>query len=427
MKENVEIALEKQNPWWFNKEIKSGIPRLEYYPNVLKYMKTKEILLILGARRIGKSTLLYQIIDQLKVKPKSILFINFDEPLFQSKTDDPEFLQNLIGEYIIKNKDIKHFYVFIDEVQNYNYWVQTLKIFHDATPNIKFILTGSTSTLIESGISTRISGRYFSTLVYPLSFKEYLLFNDVKNPYMLEKKILFNQYLKYGAFPRVVLEEDKILKQELLKNYFQTIYLKDIVYPHKIRNNKDVFDLLYFILSNIGKSISYNKIGQILGISPETVKEYLFYAEQAYMLYSINKFDYSVKKQLSNPKKIYCIDTGLVNNLSFQFSENKGRLLENLVFITLKRKFDDIFYHKNGSECDFVIKTNLKIKYAIQVSLSLKDLDVRKREVKGLLDAMNTYKLKEGLIITENEKETIEVCGKIIHVFPIYEWIEKQM
>lgn len=425
MEKKIQNALEKQNPWWFGKKFDAGIPRLEYYSNLLKFLKTKEISLILGARRTGKSTLLYQLIKILNVSPESVLFINLDEPLFQSRSDDPEFLRNLIEEYTLQRKDVKKFYVFIDEIQNYDYWVQTLKMSHDTSSNLKFILTGSTSTLISDRMSTRLSGRYFSTIIYPLSFREFLDFNSTGKLRIVEKKQYLQKYLKYGSFPRVVLEKDVSLKRETLKNYFQTIYLKDIIYPYKIKNNKDVFDLLYFILSNAGKAFSYNNVGKILNISDETVKEYLRYAEQAYLLYSVNKFDYSVKKQLANPKKIYCIDTGLVNNLSFQFSENKGRLLENLVFITLRRKHDAVYYHKGNGECDFVIKEGLKITQAIQVTLSLRDPAVRKRELKGLTDAMETYKLKEGLVITEDENESIKIDGKTIHVIPAYDWLDE--
>jgi predicted AAA+ superfamily ATPase len=423
MEISIQTALEKQNPWWFDRKYDTGIPRLVYYPNIAKHLRTKEIQLILGARRTGKSTLLYQIINSLKITPQAVLFINLDEPLFQSKADNPEFLGNLIEDYIVQHKNIKKIYVFIDEIQNYNFWVQTIKTLHDVSQNIKFILTGSTSTLIESKMSTRLSGRYFSTVVYPLSFQEFLIFNEVNKPTLSEQKYFLQEYLKYGAFPRVVLEKDKTLKQEILKNYFQTIYLKDIVYPHKIRNNKDVFDLLYFVLSNAGKLLSYNSIAKTLGMAVDTVKEYLEYARQAYLLFSIPKFDYSVKKQLANPKKMYCLDTGLINMVSFQFSENKGRILENLVYLILRKKYEDIFYHKDGGECDFVVKEGLKIKQAIQVTLSLRDPKVREREIKGLINAMNAYNLKEGLIITEGEKEIIKQGKKIVHVKPIYEWL----
>jgi uncharacterized protein len=423
MEETLKTALEKQNPWWFDQEFNTGIPRLSYYPQLSKYLNTPEIQLILGARRTGKSTLLYQLIEFLSVKPEAILFINLDEPLFQSKSKDPIFLRTLIEEYLVQHKDIKKFYIFIDEVQNYDYWVATLKILHDTSQNLKFVLTGSTSTLLQTTASTKLSGRYFSTMVYPLSFKEYLEFKKVQKPTTLEKKQNFLKYLEHGAFPRVVLEKDLTIKRDILKNYFQTIFLKDIIYPHEVRNNKDVFDLLYFIISNVGKPFSYTKIGNTLGISTDTVKEYLTYAEQAYLLFPVNKYDFSVKKQLANPRKIYCLDTGLINSLSFRFSENKGRLLENLTALALHSQGEKIFYHKNYHECDFLIKKGMKIVKAIQVTLSLKDLDVRKREIKGLMEAMDAHKLKEGLIITESEKEIIKLDNKTIFIEPIYEWL----
>lgn len=424
MEEQAKIALEKQNPWWFNRPYETGLPRLQRYPDLVKYLNTPEILLILGARRTGKSTLLYQLIAFLKVKPEEILFINLDEPLFQSKAEDPVFLGNLIEEYTLQHKEVNKFYVFIDEVQNYNYWVQTIKTLHDVNKQIKLVLTGSTSTLIQNAVSTRLSGRYFAVTIYPLSFSEFLEFNNIHKPTLLQKKQLVGQYLQFGAFPRAVLEKDETLKQEILKNYFQTIYLKDIIYPHKLRNNKDVFDLLYFILSNVGNPLSYSSIGKLLNIATDTVKEYLSYGEQSYLISLVAKYDPSVKKQLANPRKTYCLDTGIVNSISFKFSENKGRMIENLVFTTLNKQQKEIFYHKDKSECDFLIKEGGKIVQAIQVTVSLQDEAVKKREIRGLLEAMNTYNLKEGIIITESEKEIQEIEGKKIRVVPLYEWLE---
>jgi len=421
----IQIALEKQNPWWSNKSFETGIARLQNYPQLQKYLQTPEILLILGARRTGKSTLLYQLIELLKTSSESILFLNLDEPLFQSKTDDPTFLSMIIEEYFLQHKEIKKFYVFIDEVQNYNHWIQTIKTLYDVNKNIKFILTGSTSSLLKNTASTRLSGRYFTATIYPLTFKEFMAFSELQNPTLLQKRQAMNQYIQYGGFPRVVLEKDETLKQDLLKNYFQTIYLKDIIFPHKIRNNKDIVDLLYFILSNIGAPFSYNNIAKSLSISTDTVKEYLSYAEQSYLLYSLMKYDPSVRKQVANPRKIYAIDTGLVNSVSFKFSENRGRLVENLVFMTLIKNKKEIFYHKGYQECDFLIREGRKIVEAIQVTLSLQDEYVKKRELKGLLEALNTHNLTEGIIITETEKNNFEVDGKKINVIPLAQWLEQ--
>ena len=348
MDENAKIAIERQNPWWFGKEFDTGIDRLPWYPQITKYLKAREVLLLVGARRTGKSTLVYQVIMNLlnnKAPPDAILFINLDEPLFQSKSKDPMYLTEIIEYYLAQQKPSGTFYLFIDEIQNYDYWVQSIKTLYDTRENIKIVLTGSTSTLLQKEISARLSGRYFHTIVYPLSFKEYQSFNRVHKLTSIEKHQHFNNYLEYGAFPRVVLEEDKNLKQELLKNYFQTIYLKDIIYPNNLRNNKDVFDLLYFIISNIGKNFSYSNIAKSLGIAVETVKEYIGCSENSYLIYTLTKYDRSVKKQIANPKKIYCLDTGLVNSISFKFSENKGRLIENLVYMALRKQNKEIYYH----------------------------------------------------------------------------------
>jgi len=426
MDENAKIALERQNPWWFEKEFDTGIDRFPWYPGITKYMKAREVLLLLGARRTGKSTLVYQIIKNLlnnKTPPEAILFINLDEPLFQSKSKDPVYLTEIIEYYLASKKSVSTLYLFIDEIQNHDYWVQTIKTLYDTRKNIKIILTGSTSTLLQKEISTRLSGRYFHIIVYPLSFREYISFNRLQKPTTIEKLQYFNDYLEFGAFPRVVLEADKDLKQELLKNYFQTIYLKDIIYPNNLRNNKDVFDLLYFLISNIGKNFSYSNIAKTLDIAVETVKEYIGFAENSYLLYTLTKYDASVKKQFANPKKIYCLDTGLVNSISFRFSENKGRLIENLVYMSLIKEKKEIYYHKENYECDFLIKEGLMIKNAVQVTLSLKDETTRKREIRGLLEAMDAYNLKEGLIITEKEAEVISLDEKKIVIKPIYEWL----
>jgi len=212
MDETIKIALERQNPWWFRKEFDTGIDRLPWYPNIEKYMKTREVFLLVGARRTGKSTLLYQIIRDIinnKTSPESILFINLDEPIFQSRSKDPAYLTGIIDYFLAQHKLPVTFYLFIDEIQNYDYWAYAIKIIYDSGKNLKIVLTGSTSTLLQTEISTRLSGRYFHTIVYPLSFREYQSFNRLQKLTSIEKLRHFNNYLEYGSFPRVVLEEDK--------------------------------------------------------------------------------------------------------------------------------------------------------------------------------------------------------------------------
>jgi len=423
MEQQIQSALEKQNPWWFGKPFDTGIPRLRYYPLLQKYLDAPEILLMLGARRTGKSTLLYQLISTLQVESRAILFINLDEPVFQSNAEDPTFLSALIEEYIAQQEGIHKFYIFIDEIQNYTHWAHALKILHDTNKQLKLVLTGSTAVLLQDAASTRLSGRYFPSTVYPLTFIEYLHFIGAHQPTLPEKRQAIDSYLQYGGFPRVALEKDETLRHELLKHYFQTIYLKDIIYPHNVRNNKDVFELLYFALSTMGSFFSYTNVGKTLHISADTVKEYLSYAEQSYLLSMVMKYDHSVRKQIANPRKIYCVDTGLINAVSFKFSENKGRLMENLVFLTLRKQQKQVFYHKGSYECDFIIRDGRAIVRAIQVTASLKDAAVKKRELKGLMEAMCAYNLSEGVIVTESERETMHVEGKTITILPLHAWL----
>ncbi len=408
MDDKILEILENQNPWWFNKKFDIGINRLNYFPNLKKYINIKEILFLIGVRRTGKSTILYQIINKLikKVNKKSILFLNLDEPYFKNQNRNPNLIINILKEYLVDNSNINKLYLFIDEIQTYKYWSESLKIIYDTFSNVKIIASGSSSNLIGSKLSLKLSGRYFYNIIKPLSFKEYLDFKNKKNITTIEKKKNFLEYLKYGGFPRVVLEKDKKFKFELLKNYFQTIYLKDIILPNKIRNNQEIFNLLYYLLSNIGVYFSYTSISKNLNLSIDTVQEYINYSINTYFIYNLNKYDYSLRKQFLNSKKNYCIDNGLINAISFKFSENKGRLLENLVFIELKRRGKEVYYHKNKKECDFVIKEGLKIKEAIQVTQSLNNIKTKKREILGLIDALKSYNLKEGLILTEDQEDT---------------------
>ncbi|MCG7850928.1 MAG: ATP-binding protein [Methanosarcinaceae archaeon] len=424
MEQIIENVLEKQNPWWFGKSYGTGIHRLHYYPRLSRYLDTEEILLVLGARRTGKSTLLYQLISSLKLsedEAESVLYMNLDEPVFQSQAERANLLSSIIEDHIVKTKK-ERYYIFIDEVQNFEYWTQTLKTLYDTDRRLKFILTGSTSSLLKKNTISRLSGRYLAVTVYPLTFKEYLDFKGLKNPTSAEKRLEFEEYLRHGSFPRISLEEDNGIKEELLKNYYETIYLKDIIFPHKLRNNRDVINLLYFIISNVGKPFSYNSIASALEISADTVKEYLSYAEDSYLLYSINKFDFSLKKQLANPKKIYCLDTGLINAVSFKFSENYGRLLENLVFIELIRRENEVYYHKGTHECDFLIKTENRITEAIQVAKEL-NLDNKKREIEGLLEAMKAHELQEGVMLTRDTEDLIEIDGRKILVRAVWKWL----
>lgn len=197
---------------------------------------------------------------------------------------------------------------------------------------------------------------------------------------------------------------------------------------NQIVNEREVKELVYYSISNIGKPLTYTSLTKVIGVkNPTTVKNYLEYIENTYLLFTLSKLDYSVKAQLRNPKKIYAIDNALVSRLGFHFSGEEGRLLENLVYVELRRRGGEVFYHNSGNaECDFIVRDGFRVTHAIQVCYLLNDFNTREREIRGVKDAMNAYQLTEGFIITNTHEEDVDYEGKTIHILPAWKWLRRK-
>ena len=261
--------------------------------------------------------------------------------------------------------------------------------------------------------------------LFPFSYKEFLTLKK------LDKGIKsFEEYFNKGGFPEYLSLEKPEILQELLKD----VLSRDIVLRHGLKNLKTVNELAIYLLTNSGKEFSYNKLKKIFNLgSTNTIISFISYFEDSYLLFTLPKFDYSLKKQIINPKKIYSIDNGLSKINSASFSEDKGKMLENMVFINLRRNYNELFYFQDKNECDFVIKNRGRIIRAIQVCYDLND-DNQDREINGLLEAMKKFKLKEGLILTYDQEDEFEVdtqgghknlqAGKKkIIVKPVWKWL----
>jgi predicted AAA+ superfamily ATPase len=385
-------------------------------------IETPFIQIVSGIRRCGKST----IIKQIRQHRKSCNYaINFDDNrLYNFKTEDFEKLNEAFLE-LFGDENTYYF----DEIQSIKGWEKYVsRLFNEGK---KIFITGSNALMLSKEMGTYLTGRNIRTELYPFSFNEFIKWEkteirekDFLIPAKSAKiKNLFSKYLKTGGFPEFIQTENR----NFLKSLYDDIIYRDIIARYKIKNEKALVELLHYLISNISKEVSYNALKNILGLSNTiTVKDYINYFEQSYLLFTVNKFDYSLKKQLVNPKKIYVIDTGLANSISFQFSENLGRQLENIVFLQLKRLGFEIFYHKDKYECDFIIRERNQIVNAIQVSKTLFDKNTREREVRGLVEAMRSYNLKKSIILTFEEKETIFTEGFTIEVIPVYQWILQQ-
>jgi predicted AAA+ superfamily ATPase len=382
-------------------------------------ISSNEIMVITGVRRCGKSTLLQQIRNQLKEKD---YYLNFDdERLIQFTVDDFQDLYEVFIELFGKQTTF-----YFDEVQNIKGWERFVRRLHDY--GNKVFITGSNATMLSRELGTHLTGRFSSYELYPFSFREFLKYKNksIKEPaiYSTENRAEiiknFHQYVSIGGFPLYIRNQNI----QYLKSLYESILYRDIMVRNNLTNEREMLELIYYLASNVSKLSSFNSLAKIAGISnASTIKNYLTFFQNSYLLFNVNKFDYSLKKQIQNPKKIYFIDLALIGRLGFSFSDNRGRMFENLVFLELKRQGKNIYYHRQKSECDFLIKEINKITQAIQVTVSLSDKETYDRELKGLGEAMESYRLDSGLVLTENEESMIEHNGKKITVMPIWKWL----
>ncbi|MBI5222570.1 MAG: ATP-binding protein [Candidatus Magasanikbacteria bacterium] len=381
--------------------------------NFSKYLKTKQITAISGIRRSGKSTLL----KQFSARFPDFYYITFDdERLINFTVDD---FSNLM---IAFKKSRKANVIFIDEAQNVIGWERFARRLYEE--GYKIFITGSNAKLLSSELGTHLTGRYFKIELYPFSFREFLTYKNI-NPDSRssagQATLLknFDEYLAGGGFPEAIKYQEK----EFLKRIYEDVLYKDLIARFKIRETKLFQQLAAYLFSNVGKEISYNGLKKNLGYkSPMSVRKHISFMTEAYLVFELMKYDYSLKKQFISNKKVFVIDNGLRNEIAFSVSEDKGRLLENLVFIELKRRGCEIYYFKNKKECDFLIKEKNKITAAVQVTAHLGN-ENQEREMGGLLEAIKTNHLKKGLILTTNQEKTIKQKGGVIEVKPLWKWL----
>lgn len=424
------------NPWWFKEEVFEFGER-QMSKNFDEIIRSPLYTIFNGVRRSGKSTIMQMIVKKLLdkgINRENICFINFDDDNLIPYRNNPGFLDDLVDTYVAFKNPEGVFYLFFDEIQMVENWQSWAKKMYDrhGGKDIKIFFSGSSAQLLQQKEIKRLSGRYISQKVFPLTFKEYLnfsniVFRDKSNFLKNQKKIerAYDNYKKFGGFPAVFLNESEKVKIELLKEYYETILLKDVFFEKHSINFSILQDLCYFLISNIASEHSLRSIGKAISVSAPTVKEYLHIILNSYLFFMLPRFSYSVKKQLANSKKIYAIDTGLINAISFKFSENQGKILENLVFLDLIKKNKEIFYYKNedGYEIDFLVKEDLKVTRLIQVCYDYNE-DNSKRELRSLVNGLKTFKLKEGLIITSrNKKQELLIDDKKILIQPYYDWI----
>jgi len=409
----------------FISESKKYIIR-EKIPYVEKFLNENIIKVITGPRRAGKS-----VFCMLLLKDKEFAYLNFDdENLVKIKNYD-ELIKVLYEVY----PNAKYF--FFDEIQNLDKWELFINKLHRR--NFNLIITGSNAKLLETEISSILTGRYVSINVFPFSFREFLkaknfeLDNkEISLPEVKGKILNFlSEYIATGGFPEVVVKN--LDTKTYLETLFDAILLKDVVKRHKVRFVPQIYDLAIYLLSNFSSEFSFTKIRNILGFnSTNTVEKYIKYLEESYLLFILNRFSFKLKEQIKTPKKVYVSDNGFILSKSFQFSNNTGKLIENIVFCELLRRNYkpniDIFYYKtkNGKEVDFVLKQATKINKLIQVCYNISDTNTKEREIKSLLTASEELNCANLEIISWDYEAEEKHKEKTIKFVPLWKWLLKE-
>lgn len=429
--EKLEI-LEILNDWnYWNRELPIIVPRKSYDEKITSFLQKDEVTVLGGIRRCGKSTLL---LNQIKilvasgVEKKNLLFVNLEDPRFVNHLSVALLgqIKDVYLEYLAPHGKP---YIFLDEVQNIPFWEKwvnkeyELKLSHLA-------VTGSNSSMLSGEIASTLSGRYLSVEVLPLSFKEFLEFRHIMLTNKLDfvnKKIeinrAFEEFIKYGGFPKV-LEYREHEKNELLLTYKDSILLKDIVARYKLNNFTTLEEIAAYLLANTGIIQSTSKIKNNFKISFDMASNYVEYLRNAYMLFEVKKFDYSLKKQNLNDRKYYTADLGLANLYRVGNLQFRGDDLETIVYLELLRRGYKVYYYKTASnqEIDFVLELENKIVELIQVSKTLENEKTKKREMDVFSKTMEELKLLDVKFTVISEDKSAKI-DDTINMINILEWL----
>jgi predicted AAA+ superfamily ATPase len=304
---------------------------------------------------------------------------------------------------------------FFDEIQNVDKWEKFIRYLIDKKERI--VLTGSNASLLSKEWGTKLTGRHLQAEMFPFSFKEFLSLKEQKPSIQS-----FEEYFQKGGFPEYLKKENPAILHELLSD----VVMKDIAVRYGIRNTTMLNKIAIYCISNVGKSVSYNSLKNMFDIkSVQSIIDYMSYLENTYLIAAISCFNYSYRKQQVNPKKIYSIDNGLSYANSASFSKDKGRMLENVVFGGLRRRYRNIFYFQEKFECDFIIKEKEIITQAYQVCFEFNE-ETKGREIQGLLIALKEFNLKQGIILTYNQEDEFVIESKEIIVMPVWKWLLKR-
>jgi predicted AAA+ superfamily ATPase len=431
MKEKLKIIIKE----FHESSLPDLIERQEVFDFSILKSSVNKVITIVGPRRAGKTFFLFQTIKKLLKQGadlSDIIYINFeDERILPMKGVD---LQFILDAYFELYEEKEHPYIFLDEIQNISGWDKFVRRLNDR--GFTIFVTGSNSRMLGREIATSLRGRTLAYELFPFSFIEYLKAKGIKPgknvAYGKRRHQItrfYDQYFRCGGYPEITFVEDESVKGRIVQDYFNTVFYRDLVERYRIKNTELLRQWLNALVMNVSSLISLTKIendfrSRGMKLSRATLSTFAGYVEDIFFGFFVEMYSSSVRKRQVNPKKFYVIDLAVHNYLALGFSENKGRLLENLIFLALRRRGHAVFYYKTtrGYEVDFLVKDKGKERL-IQVCHDLNRIDTFSREKKALVSGLQELGLETGTIVTNHEKRVERVGEFTLNIVPAWEWL----
>lgn len=419
---------------FWEKELNTGVAREMYVKEALRCLKAKKVVTIVGIRRAGKSFISRQIVSNFLKEKRNSLIVNFEEARFDEALDT-NFLIKIYDAYLSTLKPNEKPLIILDEVQEVKEWEKFVRSINEKDEAF-LVVTGSSAKIMGEELATLLTGRTLTMEVFPLAFNEFLQFKKIKIGGGLELikkegevKELLKEYVSFGGFPEVVLQDDRELKMKILASYYYDMLNKDVVKRFRVRRIDKLERIAFYYLTNFSSQITFNRIGKFLKFGEKTAEVYSKHIESSKMVFFLKRFSSSVKEQENSPRKVYLTDVGFHNLSNVSFSDKISKIYENIVAVELlKKNNENLFYWKDnlGNEVDFAVKDGSKVRELIQVCYDVEGIKTKERELKGLLKAMERFELEEALVITEDEESREKIRGKTINYAPLWKWLLRE-
>jgi predicted AAA+ superfamily ATPase len=394
---------------------------------------------VIGVRRCGKTTFLHQVWDELRAKtsldPACLVYVNFfDERLFGLAAPQLGLLIEAHAELYPDLPPTAPVHFFLDEIQTVKGWEYFVdRLLRSAHRRV--ILSGSSATLLGKEVSSAMRGRSLTVEMFPFAFSECLAAEGwgrgPRSPHDRARLVSrFGEYLKNGGFPET-LSVDPTTRKRILQEYLSVVLLKDVIERHNPSDPAGLSALLRILMNQIGGLYTINKLTERLAslgfrVTKREISRFIEWFQDAYLLFSVPLYVNSISRQMVNPRKVYCIDSGLAYHVSKGVSENTGHLLENVIFNEIRRRTEDIHYYKDAAhrEVDFVARFEGGAPRLVQVCAKMADEETRRREIQALFGALGDLRQKKGWLVTLDERGRLNQDGHTVEILPAWEFLE---